>query len=95
MWGGVTALVLAGLPLFFMYTSVNRFGVKRSNAVILGVIYWIVLALSTIFLIYYDIIVPYNAASAAGTALPFSMKYVIPFVAYVIIMLAMTVASST
>lgn len=88
MWGGVTALVLAGLPLFFMYTASNRFGVKRSNAAILGIIYWIILALSTIFLIYYDIITPYNSIGP----LPLSMKYVLPFVAYVVIMLAVTVA---
>ncbi|MGC8544143.1 MAG: APC family permease, partial [Vulcanisaeta sp.] len=90
MWG-VTALVLAGLPMFFMYTSVNRFGVKRANAVILGIIYWIILALSTWFLIYQDIIVPYNAASASGSALPFSMKYVVPFMTYWVLMLVVTV----
>jgi len=90
MWG-VTALVLAGLPMFFMYTSVNRFGVKRANAVILGVIYWIILALSTWFLIYQDIIVPYNAASASGSALPFGMKYVVPFMTYWVLMLVVTV----
>ncbi len=81
-------MVLAGLPLFFMYTASNRFGVKRSNAAILGIIYWIILALSTIFLIYYDIITPYNSIGP----LPLSMKYVLPFVAYVVIMLAVTVA---
>ena len=93
-WAGFTimwtmiALILAGLPLFFMYTAVNRFGVKRSNATILGIIYWIVLVISTIFLVYYDIIAPYNSIGP----LPLSMKYVLPFVAYVVIMLAITVA---
>jgi amino acid transporter len=85
---GVAALVLAGLPFFYMYTAVNRFGVKRSNAVILGIIYWIILALATYFLVYVDIITPYNATGP----LPLSAKYITPFVIYVVLMAIVTVA---
>ena len=85
---GVTALVLAGLPFFYMYTAVNRFGVKRSNAAILGIIYWVILALATYFLIYVDIITPYNATGP----LPLSAKYITPFVIYVVLMVIVTVA---
>ncbi|PVU72804.1 amino acid permease [Vulcanisaeta sp. SCGC AB-777_J10] len=85
---GVTALVLAGLPFFYMYTAVNRFGVKRSNAAILGIIYWVALALATYFLIYVDIITPYNATGP----LPLSAKYITPFVIYVVLMAIVTVA---
>ncbi|WP_238375050.1 APC family permease [Vulcanisaeta thermophila] len=87
MWG-VAALILAGLPLFYMYTASNRFGVKRSNAAILGVIYWVILGLATWFLIYQPIIVPYNSIGP----LPLSMKYITPFIEYVVLMLAVTIA---
>ncbi|ADY02331.1 amino acid permease-associated region [Vulcanisaeta moutnovskia 768-28] len=88
---GVFALILAGLPFFYMYTAANRFGIRRLNAAVLGIIYWIILGLSTWFLIYQDIIVPYNAASASGTALTFSMKYFTPFIIYWVLMLIVTV----
>jgi amino acid transporter len=82
MWG-VTALVLAGLPLFYMYTATGRFGVDRLRAIILGVIYWIILGLATWFLVYEDIIVPYNATGG----LPLSSAYVMPFVEYLVVMI--------
>ena len=85
---GVAALVLAGLPFFYMYTAVNRFGVNRTYAAILGIIYWIILALATYFLIYVDIITPYNTTGP----LPLSAKYITPFVIYVVLMAIVTVA---
>jgi hypothetical protein len=85
---GVAALVLAGLPFFYMYTAVNRFGVNRTYAAILGIIYWVILALATYYLIYVDIITPYNATGP----LPLSAKYITPFVIYVVLMAIVTVA---
>ncbi|MGC9209933.1 MAG: APC family permease [Acidilobus sp.] len=55
LWG-VVALILAGLPLFYMYTLPNRFGVKRSTGIVLGVLYWIVLGLTTYYLLYLGVV---------------------------------------
>jgi amino acid transporter len=46
------ALIMAGLPLFFMYTMANRHGANRRISVASGIIYWVVLVSATYFLIY-------------------------------------------
>lgn len=91
LWFAI-ALILAGLPLFYMYTMVNKYGASRTTAIILGIIYWVVLVLSTYFLIYLPFAAPAGwPASSPTTMLKFEPTHLIDFVSYVVIMIAMVV----
>jgi amino acid transporter len=91
LWFAI-ALILAGLPLFFMYTMVNRYGASKPAAVASGIAYWVVLILTTYFLIY----LPFAArtgwpSSSPTTMLKLKPIHIIDFVAYVIVMAALTI----
>lgn len=80
-----------GLPIFLIFTTSSSYGARRGSLTIsLGIIYWVISAISTYFLLYNMVIVPYNATSGAG--LPLSFSYVWPMVAYTIIEAALTAA---
>jgi len=84
-------VAMLGLPIFLMYTTSSSYGARRSGLMVaLGVIYWIVSALATYFLLYNDVVVPYSATNGAGLTL--SSAYVWPMVAYTVIMAALTAA---
>lgn len=86
LWGVVVAILL-GLPLFYMYVMPSRFGVSRSKGFVAGIIYWIVLLLSTYFLLYEPIVAPYEKSGG----LPLAPSYVLYFTAFWLITLAMVV----
>ncbi|MGC9071752.1 MAG: APC family permease [Acidilobus sp.] len=93
LWG-VVALILAGLPLFYIYTLPNRFGIKRSTGIALGVLYWIVLGVTTYFLLYQGVIQETKALLTQSAVPPFSVvlsKTVPDFVIWIIVNLAITV----
>ncbi len=71
LWG-VDALILAGIPIFYMYTMPKRLGSSRSLGIILGVIYWIILAVTTIYFLDYGIIQKVASYYSMSTIPPFS-----------------------
>jgi len=85
----VFALVIGGLPVFYMYTMVNRYGVNRTNATLAGLIYWAVLIVSTYFLIYVPIIAPTGWPSSSPSTIPLTAGAAIDFTVYILITLAM------
>ena len=91
LWFAI-ALILAGLPLFFMYTMVNRYGASKPAAVASGIVYWVVLILTTYFLIYLPFAAPTGwPSSSPVTMLKLKPIHIIDFVAYVIVMAALTI----
>ena len=86
LWGVVVAILL-GLPLFYMYVMPSRFGVSRSKGFVAGILYWIVLLLSTYFLLYEPIVAPYEKLGG----LLLAPSYVLYFTAFWLITLAMVV----
>ncbi|WP_143701235.1 APC family permease [Vulcanisaeta thermophila] len=85
LWG-VVVFMLAGLPLFFIYV-LPKLGASRSEGIIAGIIYWLALVLSTVFLLYYPVVVPYQKLHG----LPLNTYYVGSFLSFYLIMLALTV----
>ncbi|WP_048816704.1 APC family permease [Caldisphaera lagunensis] len=55
LWG-VDALILAGIPIFYIYTMPKRLGSNLTLGIVLGVIYWITLAVTTIYFLDYGIV---------------------------------------
>ena len=91
LWFAI-ALILAGLPLFFMYTMVNRYGASKPAAVASGIVYWVVLILTTYFLIYLPFAAPTGwPSSSPVTMLKLKPIHIIDFVTYVIVMAALTI----
>jgi len=89
MWIAVP-LVLAGLPIFYIYVAPRWYEVSRSLGAALGVVYWVVLAVTTYFLLYRDIVLPW--ASISYEPLPLKLSYQVDFWAFVLINLLTTVA---
>ncbi|GAB6945981.1 APC family permease [Vulcanisaeta sp. JCM 16161] len=91
LWFAI-ALILAGLPLFYMYTMVNRYGASRVAGIVSGIVYWIVLIVATYYLIYLPFAAPTGwPASSPVTMLKLQPTHIIDFVTYVVIMAAATV----
>lgn len=91
LWFAI-ALILAGLPLFYMYTMVNRYGASRTAGIISGIVYWVVLIVATYYLIYLPFAAPTGwPASTPVTMLKLEPTHIIDFVSYVVIMTAMVV----
>ncbi|WP_238376215.1 hypothetical protein [Vulcanisaeta sp. EB80] len=91
LWFAI-ALILAGLPLFFMYTMVNRYGASKPATVASSIVYWVVLILTTYFLIYLPFAAPTGwPSSSPVTMLKLKPIHIIDFVAYVIVMAALTI----
>ena len=86
LWG-VIVFILAGLPIFYMYVMPTKFNVSKTKGIIVGIIYWIVLALTTYFMLYEPIIVPYEKSGK----LPLLSHYAVLFLSYYVIILALTV----
>ncbi|GGP21241.1 amino acid permease [Thermocladium modestius] len=87
----VFALVMGGLPLFYMYTMVNRYNVNRTSAAAAGIIYWAILIISTYFLIYKPIIAPTGWPSPTPSTIPLTAGAALDFTIYILITLAMTI----
>lgn len=83
-------LVLAGLPIFYMYVMPKQFNANKSLGIIFGIIYWIILALTTYFLIYKPIVLPW-ASLGYGNTLQMNSTYNIDFWAFIIINLVTSV----
>ncbi|WP_243678126.1 hypothetical protein [Vulcanisaeta distributa] len=92
LWFAI-ALILAGLPLFYMYTMVNRYGASRVAGIVSGVVYWIVLIVATYYLIYLPFAAPtgWPASSPPVTMLKLQPTHIIDFVTYVVVMATATV----
>ncbi|MGC9152108.1 MAG: APC family permease [Vulcanisaeta sp.] len=91
LWFAI-ALILAGLPLFYMYTMVNRYGASRAAGIVSGIIYWVVLILATYYLIYLPFAAPTGwPASSPVTMLKLEPTHIVDFIGYVVIMIAATV----
>ena len=91
LWFAI-ALILAGLPLFYMYTMVNRYGASRAAGIVSGILYWVILIVATYFLIYLPFAVPTGwPASSPVTMLKLKPTHIIDFVSYIVIMAAATV----
>ncbi|GAB6944977.1 APC family permease [Vulcanisaeta sp. JCM 14467] len=89
LWFAV-ALIFAGLPLFYMYTMVNRYGASRTAGIISGIVYWAILIVATYFLIYLPIIAP-TGWPVNDNLIKLKPIYIIDFISYVVIMAATTV----
>jgi amino acid transporter len=93
LWG-VVALILAGLPLFFMYTLPSRYGFKRSAGASMGIAYWVVLGVTTYVFLYQDV---YQAASTMiSNNVPIHqvlMATVPYFIYWLVINMAVTIAA--
>ncbi|ADN49477.1 APC family permease [Vulcanisaeta distributa] len=91
LWFAI-ALILAGLPLFYMYTMVNRYGASRTAGIVSGIIYWVVLIVATYYLIYLPFAAPTGwPASLPVTMLKLQPTHIVDFVSYVVVMIAMVV----
>ncbi|MGC8607673.1 MAG: APC family permease [Vulcanisaeta sp.] len=86
LWG-VIVFILAGLPIFYMYVMPTKFSVSKTKGIIAGITYWIVLALTTYFMLYEPIILPYEKSGK----LPLLSHYAVLFLSYYVIILALTV----
>ena len=91
LWFAI-ALILGGLPLFYLYTMVNRFKLDRKYAIAAAIVYWAALIASTYFLIYLPFALPAGwPSSTPTTMLKLKPTHIIYFVAYLAIMIASTV----
>ena len=88
MWIAVP-LVLAGVPIYLMYTAPTWFKANRSLGIALGVVYWAVLAITTYFLLYRSIVLPW--AMNDYRPMPMRPSYNEDFAAFVIVNLAMVI----
>ena len=97
LWG-VDALILAGIPFFYMYTMPKRFNANRKAGIALGIVYWIILAVTTIFLLDYGVVV--KASHLLSLKPVPSLGKVVAetapsFVAWIVINIATTVGFTT
>ncbi|MGC9134285.1 APC family permease [Caldisphaera sp.] len=91
LWA-VDALILAGIPIFYMYTMPKRLGSNRLLGILLGIVYWVILAVTTIWLLDYGVVVKASVLSSSSPP-PFSQVLAetsLNFVLWVIINLITT-----
>ena len=87
------ALIMAGLPLFFMYTMVNKHGASRRISITASIIYWAILIASTYFLVYLPFAEPTGwPSSSPVTMLKLQFTHIVDFLGYVVITLITLVA---
>jgi len=93
LWG-VVALILAGLPLFFMYTLPNRYGFNRSLGAAIGIVYWFVLGLTTYFFLYQDVVQAASTMISNGVPIHKVLMATVPyFIYWLVINMAVTIAA--
>ncbi|ESQ25254.1 MAG: Amino acid transporter [uncultured Acidilobus sp. OSP8] len=93
LWG-VVALILAGLPLFFMYTLPSRYGFNRSLGAAIGVVYWFVLGLTTYFFLYQDVVQAASTMISNGVPIHKVLMATVPyFIYWLVINMAVTIAA--
>jgi len=93
LWG-VVALILAGLPLFFMYTLPSRYGFNRSLGAAIGIVYWFVLGLTTYFFLYQDVVQAASTMISNGVPIHKVLMATVPyFIYWLVINMAVTIAA--
>jgi amino acid transporter len=92
LWG-VVALILAGLPLFFMYTLPRRYGFKRSLGAAIGIVYWVVLGITTYFFLYQDVVQAASKMISDNVPIHQVVMATVPYLIYwLVINMAATIA---
>jgi len=93
LWG-VVALILAGLPLFFMYTLPSRYGFNRSLGAAIGIVYWVVLGLTTYFFLYQDVVQAASTMISDKVPIHKVLMATVPyFIYWLVINMAVTIAA--
>ncbi|ESQ25649.1 MAG: Amino acid transporter [uncultured Acidilobus sp. JCHS] len=93
LWG-VVALILAGLPLFFMYTLPSRYGLKRSVGAAMGIAYWVVLGITTYVFLYQDVVQAASTMISNNVPIHQVLMATVPyFIYWLVINMAVTIAA--
>jgi len=93
LWG-VVALILAGLPLFFMYTLPSRYGFKRSAGAAMGIAYWVVLGVTTYVFLYQDVVQAASTMISNNVPIHQVLMATVPyFIYWLVINMAVTIAA--
>lgn len=78
-----SVFILIGVSLYYMMVAPSRFGVNRSHGIIAGIVYWIILGLSTWLLAY-----PVGKYLLASKTAPLTATNVALLVGFVIVNIA-------
>ncbi|MCI4460409.1 MAG: APC family permease [Acidilobus sp.] len=93
LWG-VVALILAGLPLFFMYTLPSRYGLNRSAGVAMGIAYWVILGITTYVFLYQDVVQAASTMIKNNVPIHQVLMATVPyFIYWLVINMAVTIAA--